>query len=76
MREQERGLAHKMCQNVQNKRYTERRLLNDHIQASITKAHQKELEQLEVDYSTRVDQIGQGHRAAQQAMQVRHTLNT
>lgn len=70
VREQGRDLARRMCQDVQSKRDSERRLLNDHVKACLASAYQEELKQLEVEYSTRVGQIGQGHRAAQHAMQV------
>lgn len=70
VREQERGLARRMCQDVQSKRDDEKRLLDYHIQASLANAYQEELKQLEAHYSARIGQMGQGHRAAEQVMQV------
>lgn len=70
VRQQERSFARKMCKDVQSKRDNERRLLDSHIQASLANAYQEELKQLEAHYSSRVGQMGQGHRAAQQVMQV------
>ena len=70
MKEQERGLARKMCHDFQGQVDIRRQLLNCQIRANITSSLQEELKQLEEQCSVRVGHIGQGHRAAQQTVQV------
>ena len=70
VREQERGLARKMCKNVQARKENEQKALDEQIEALLAKESQQELRQLESLYNSRVRQMGKGHRDAYRISQV------
>lgn len=70
VREQDRCLAQRMREGVNTRKERERCLLESHVAASLASAHQKELRDLENRYLSRVKSMGQGHRAAQEKMEV------
>jgi len=75
VREQERSLARQLRERVRNKRDSERRLLQQHVDTVLAETHQGELKDLEEKYLSRVNVVGQGHRDAQQVSEVRTSIN-
>ena len=73
VREQDRGLASKTRTNVQVKRDVEKAVLKTHLQENLANAQQKELRELEAQLISKVGELGEGHRAALNSMQVRLT---
>ena len=70
VRQQDKGLAHKVRQDVQCKKLQEQRLLEAHLRANLANCHQKKLKELEVHFLSRVGEFGRGHREAQSMVQV------
>ena len=71
VREQDRGLAGKTRTNVQIKREVEKAVLDTHLQENMANTQQKELRELEAQLISKVGELGEGHRAALNNMQVR-----
>lgn len=70
VREQEKGLARKICRNVQARKENEHRARDEQLNTLLAKESQKELEGLESLYSSRLRQMGKGHRDAYSVSQV------
>ncbi len=70
VREQDRGLAGRVRTNVQIKRDVKKTVLETHLQENLASAQQKELRELEAQLISKVGELGEGHRAALDNMQV------
>ncbi len=60
-----------MSKNFQTRKVKEQRALEEQVKAALTKENQQELRNLEKMYSSRVKQIGKGHRDAHRITQVK-----
>ncbi len=60
-----------MSKNFQTRKEKEQRALEEQVKAALTKENQQELRDLEKMYSSRVKQIGKGHRDAHPITQVK-----
>jgi hypothetical protein len=70
VRQQDKGLAHKIRHDVLNKKEQERQCLEAHLRANWACSHQKKLKELEARYLSTVEELGRGHREAQNVEQV------
>ena len=70
VREQDRGLAHKVRQGVQRKRNLEKYVHETHLRAALAGAQQRKLDELEACYEARMGELGLGHRTADAEEQV------
>lgn len=59
-----------MRQGVYSRKELERLALEAHIRAKCASDHQRELKELEARYLSRINELGEGHRAAQSSRQV------
>ena len=76
VREQERGLAHTVRSGVQREREMERATLEAHLREALADAQQRELSELEACYQARVGELGKGHKAALDHLEVSIKWNT
>lgn len=70
MREQERDLAHRVRCGVQRGREEERATLEAHLREALAAAQQREMGELEACYQARVGELGKGHKAALDHLEV------
>lgn len=71
VREQDRGLAYKLRQEINDKKELERRALQERLQDNYANAHHKKMKDLELHYFARMEELGMAHKEAQIIEQVR-----
>ena len=70
MREQDRGFAYKLRQEINDRKEAERRALQERLRDNYANAHHEKLKDLEAHYLARMEDLGMAHREAQIIEQV------